>query len=149
VVHADHLRWVTRASVSSGFDAIVHRFIEDWRSWSEVAARSLVDLDIPPDGRVSSLTEGTYRAWLPDGWVESADAEAWMFRELSVLAEWAGVRKQQAERSEVIEFFAAIEVGIGEERTVLQNWSEGVSTTAGGEESSPIDEDTSPKGGRR
>jgi hypothetical protein len=111
VVHADHLRWVTRGARTSGFDAIVSRFIGDWREWSERAARSLVDLGIPPDGRVSSLTDGSYRAWLPDGWVEGADAESWMFHELGVLAEWARVRKELATPAEFTEFFEAVEAG--------------------------------------
>ena len=129
VVHSDHLRWVTRGAQASGFDAIVYRFAEDWRRWSECVARALIDLDLPPDGRVSSLTEGSYRAWLPDGWIERADAENWIGRELEVLAEWAHVRREQA-KTGLVELFEAIETGVGEERTAFQNWLEGRAPTS-------------------
>lgn len=124
VVHADHLRWVTRGAEGSGFDEIVYRFAEDWRRWSECVARTLLGLDVSPDGRVSSLTDGSYRAWLPVGWVESPVAEQWIRRELKVLAEWAHVRKEQAAKADVVELFEAIETGVGEELAAFEKWSE-------------------------
>jgi hypothetical protein len=125
VAHSDHLRWVTRDALGSGFDATVQRFAEDWRRWSESVARSLIDLGTPPDGRVSALTEGSYRAWLPDGWVEIHDAEQWLRRELGVLAEWAHVRREQVGADDFVELFETIETGVGAELTAFAIWSAG------------------------
>jgi starvation-inducible DNA-binding protein len=124
VVHADHLRWVTRGAAAKDLDALVYRFSEDWRRWSESIASCLVKLGVPPDGRVSSLTDGSYRAWLPDDWVETSEADRWILGELGVLAEWAHVRKEAAEPLEVVQLFEDIETGVAQERTELQNWSD-------------------------
>jgi hypothetical protein len=124
VVQADHLRWVTRGSAAEDFDALVYRFSEDWRRWSESIASCLVNLGVPPDGRVSSLTDGSYRAWLPDDWVETSEAVRWTLRELGILAEWAHARKDAAEPLEVVQLFEDIETGVAQERTELENWSD-------------------------
>jgi hypothetical protein len=125
VVHADHLRWVTRGRDAKDFDALVYRFSEDWRRWSESLANRLVQLGSPPDGRVSALTEGSYRAWLPGDWVEIGEARRWITRELGVLSEWAHVRKEEAGLSEVVRLFEGIEMGIAQERTEFREWSNG------------------------
>jgi len=75
----------------------VYRFSEDWCRWSESIASCLTDLGVPPEGRVSSLTERGYRAWFPDDWAETSEADRWILREFGVLAEWAHVRKDEAE----------------------------------------------------
>lgn len=138
VVHADHLRWVTRGSEAKDFDAMVYRFSEDWRRWSESVASCLIHLGFPPDGRVSALTEGSYRAWPPDDWVEIGEADEWITRELAVLSEWLQARKEGAGRSEVVRLFEGIEMGIAHERTEFQEWSHGRGRTTGhaGEEPS-------------
>ena len=126
VVHADHLRWVTRGPEAKDFDALVYRFSEDWRRWSESVASCLIHLGSPPDGRVSALTEGSYRAWLPDDWVEIGEAGRWITRELGVLSEWVHVRKEEAGLSEVVRLFEGIEMGIAQERTEfrgMEPWS--------------------------
>jgi hypothetical protein len=138
VVHADHLRWVTHSPEAKDFDALVYRFSEDWRRWSESVASCLVHLGSPPDGRVSALTEGSYRAWLPGDWVEIGEAGRWITRELGVLSEWVHVRKEEARLSEVVRLFEGIEMGIAQERTEFQEWSRGRGqTTAGAEEAEP------------
>jgi starvation-inducible DNA-binding protein len=130
VVHADHLRWVTRGPAAEDFDALVYRFSEDWRRWTESIASCVIDLGIPPDGRVSSLTEGSYRAWLPDDWVETTEADRWMLGELGVPAEWAHVRKAEAEALEVVQLFDDIATGVARERTEFENWSDARRQTA-------------------
>jgi len=87
LVQADHLRWVTRGEDATSFCSLVRRFSEEWRIWSEGVARCLIRLGVPPDGRVSSLTEGSYRAWLPGEWVDVREADEWMLRELGVLGD--------------------------------------------------------------
>jgi hypothetical protein len=82
-----HLRWVTRGPDAKDFDELVYRFSEDWRRWSESVASCLIHLGFPPDGRVSALTEGSYRGWLPGDWVEIGEAGKWITRELGVLSE--------------------------------------------------------------
>jgi starvation-inducible DNA-binding protein len=126
IVHADHLRWVTRGPAAKGFGALVYRFSEDWRRWSESIADCLIDLGVPPDGRVSSLTDGSYRAWLPGDWVETPEADRWILSELGVLAEWAHVRKEEAKPLEVVQLFEDIETGIAQERTEFQDWDDGL-----------------------
>jgi hypothetical protein len=122
-VHADHLRWVTRGAAAKDFDALVFRFSENWRRWSEPVASCLIG--VPPDGRVSSLTDASYRAWLADDWIESSEADRWILRELGVLAEWAHVRKEDAEPVAVAQLFEIIEAGVAQERTEFQAWTEG------------------------
>lgn len=125
VVHADHLRWVTRGPDAKDFDALVYRFSEDWRRWSESVASCLVHLGSPPDGRVSALAEGSYRAWLPGDWVEIGEAGRWITRELGVLSEWVHLRKEEAGLSEVVRLLEGIEMGIAQERSEFREWSHG------------------------
>jgi hypothetical protein len=137
VVHADHLRWVTRGPEAKDFDALVYRFSEDWRRWSESVASCLVHLGSAPDGRVSALTEGSNRACLPGEWVEIGEAGRWITHELGVLSKWAHARKEEAELTEVVRLLEGIEMGIARERTEFQDWCHGRWLTTGGAEEEP------------
>jgi hypothetical protein len=123
--HADHLRWVTRGDRSDSFDELVCRFSDEWRAWAEKVARGLIRRDSAPDGRVSSLTEGTYRGWLPGEWLDISTASEWITRELDVLGSWLHSRSEQVDDYQLRELFVAIEQGMARELSELQCWLDG------------------------
>jgi hypothetical protein len=121
-VHADHVRWVTQGRDAGAFDALLRRFSEEWRGWVEQIAHGLVRRGIPPDGRVSALTDGRYRGWLARDWLEISEASAWVTGEIRVLGNWARSRGEDVNEHELKGLFGEIEKGLAAELDTFRRW---------------------------
>jgi hypothetical protein len=121
-IHADHLRWIARGARSQEFDRLLRDFSEEWRDCAEQVAHSLAALGQPPDGRVASLTEGSYRGWLPGNWLGMEGAAEWVERELGVLGSWAHLRSEQASDGNLEEVFDVIERVLAAELATFVVW---------------------------
>jgi hypothetical protein len=56
-----------------------------WRSWADQVAKHLVTLGVAPDGRVRSLAMDIPLNWVPDGWLQPAEARELLANRLGSL----------------------------------------------------------------
>jgi hypothetical protein len=118
-VHADHVRWITREPEGESLRTLLKGFSSEWSEWTERVALFLIGQGRPPDGRVSALTESSYRAWLPGDWLDTSKAGAWIAEEIEVLDNWTHERSDQALEAELVALFTEIERGLVNERRAV------------------------------
>jgi hypothetical protein len=123
-VHADHVRWTTRGPHAGAFSSVVRRFATEWAAWSERLADYLVGHHTTPDGRVSTLTHGRYRGWLPCTWRDAVEAETWLLHEIEVLRSWTHTRAEETEdRAALGALLTDIEAGLDRQLHACEAWT--------------------------
>jgi len=111
-VFGDHVRWVTDDDDLADWLA---EAVPRWRAWAGETARLLVAFGIPPDGRVRSLAQDISSNWVPDGWLEPAEARRLVDHRVHVAAERARFRQSQANDLAVVELLDRLCTGLEEQ----------------------------------
>ena len=83
-----------------------------WRSWADQVAKHLVTLGVAPDGRVRSLAMDIPLNWVPDGWLQPAEARELLANRLGGVTRQARYRRSQATNSDVVRVFDAVCSGL-------------------------------------
>lgn len=123
-VQADHVRWLVKDETGPKLDRLLCQFAEQWRDAADRVAKSLVRHGEPPDGRLGSLADGSYRGWLPREWLDGRDAARWALHEIEVLGNWSRLRSESVEDQDVAEVCRDIAQVMESELVALRNWSE-------------------------
>lgn len=110
-VVGDHVRWVLVDD-----DGELAEWLADavpkWRALADRVAERLVELHVPPDGRVRSLAEDIPAHWVPNGWLNREQAERLLADRLHVVASWARLRRSQATDGETAQLLEAVAAGL-------------------------------------
>jgi starvation-inducible DNA-binding protein len=112
-VLGDHVRWVLvdDAELADWLAEAVPK----WRAWAGEAARRLVTIGIPPDGRLRSLVRDLSSNWVPDGWLEPAEARGLVDHRVRVAAARARHRQSQASDLALVDLFDRLCTGLEEQ----------------------------------
>jgi starvation-inducible DNA-binding protein len=110
-VVGDHVRWVL-----VGDDGELAEWLADavpeWRALADRVAERLVELGVPPDGRVRALAEDIPVHWVPAGWLDREQAERLFADRLHVVSSWARLRRSQASDGETAQLLEAVAAGL-------------------------------------
>lgn len=109
-VVGDHIRWVLVDDCELAewlADAV-----PEWRALADRVAERLIELGVPPDGRVRSLTEDIPAHWVPDGWLDREQGERLLADRLHVVSSWARLRRSQATDGETAQLLEAVAAGL-------------------------------------
>ena len=110
-VVGDHIRWVLVDDDGELAEWLADA-VPEWRALADRVAERLVELDVPPDGRVRSLAEDIPLNWVPDGWLSRDQAERLLADRLHVVSSWARVRRSQATDGETAQLLEAVAAGL-------------------------------------
>ena len=112
-VFGDHVRWVLTddAELADWLTEAVPK----WRAWAGEAARRLVALEIPPDGRLRSLAQDIPSNWVPDGWLDRTEARRLVDHRVHVAAGRAHYRQSQANDPALVDLLDRLCTGLDEQ----------------------------------
>ena len=110
-VVGDHIRWVLDDDDDDLAEWLAAA-VPEWRALAERVAERLVELGVPPDGRVRSLAEGVSVHWVPAGWLSREQAERLIEDRLHVLSSWTRLRRAQATDRETSRLLDAVAAGL-------------------------------------
>jgi starvation-inducible DNA-binding protein len=110
-VVGDHVRWVL-VDDDGDLAAWLADAVPKWRALADRVAERLVELGVPPDGRVRSLAEDIPAHWVPDGWLDREQAERLLADRLHVVSSWARLRQAQAPDGETAQLLEAVAAGL-------------------------------------
>jgi starvation-inducible DNA-binding protein len=110
-VVGDHVRWVLVDDDGELAEWLAES-VPEWRALADRVAERLVELGVPPDGRVRSLAEDIPLNWVPDGWLSREQAERLLADRLHVVAAWARLRRSQAADGETAQLLEAVAAGL-------------------------------------
>jgi len=118
-VVGDHVRWVLTGEEASELAEWLADATPQWRSWADQVAKQLVTLGVAPDGRVRSLALDIPLNWVPDGWLQPAEARELLANRLGSVTGRASYRRSQATDSDVVRLFDAVCSGLEEQAASL------------------------------
>lgn len=110
-VVGDHVRWVLVEDDGELADWLAEA-VPEWRALADRVAQRLVELGVPPDGRVRSLAQDIPLNWVPDGWLSREQAERLLADRLHVVSAWARLRRSQATDGETAQLFETVAAGL-------------------------------------
>lgn len=118
-VVGDHLRWVVTGEASAAFADWLIDAAAQWREWADQVAKQLVQLGVPPDGRVRSLEKDLPLNWVPDGWLPIEDAQQLIAIRLGRMAGWARQRRALTTDASFVGLLDAVCSGLDEQHASL------------------------------
>jgi starvation-inducible DNA-binding protein len=110
-VVGDHIRWVLvdeNGDLAEWLAAVV----PEWRALAEQVAERLIDLGVPPDGRLRALAQDISAHWVPDGWLDREPAERLLADRLQIVSSSARLRRAQASDGETARVLEAVAAGL-------------------------------------
>ena len=110
-VVGDHVRWVLVDDDGELADWLADA-VPEWRALADRVAQRLVELGVPPDGRVRSLAQDIPLNWVPDGWLSREQAERLLADRLHAVSAWARLRRSDATDSETAQLLEAVAAGL-------------------------------------
>lgn len=110
-VFGDHVRWVLVEEDGELADWLAEA-VPEWRALADRVAQRLVELGVPPDGRVRSLAQDIPLNWVPDGWLSREQAERLLADRLHVVSAWARLRRSQETDGETAQLLEAVAAGL-------------------------------------
>ena len=119
-VVGDHVRWVLAGNEVGEFADWLADAGGRWRDWADQVAKRLIELGIPPDGRVRSLAKDVPINWVPDGWLQLNDAQRLMVDRLRRLAGWAVDRRSLVTDPETLQLLSLVSSGLETQASALQ-----------------------------
>ena len=110
-VVGDHVRWVLVDDDGELAEWLADAVLK-WRALADRVAERLIELHVPPDGRVRSLAEDIPAHWVPDGWLDREQAERLLADRLHVVSSWARLRQAQTTDGETAQLLEAVAAGL-------------------------------------